>query len=414
LNTKVLLGNSGWLFLTSAITSAFGIAYWWVAARYFNPSAVGVGSASISALMLVGTVCTLGFGTLLMGEIQRAPDRARGLTSASLITTALVGLAIGATAAIVLPLVTPNLDVLSSSVLALAVFGLSTGATATAMIADQAAVGFLRSSIQFWRNLIMSIAKLAAVVAGAAFTSRSSGVAVYTAWGVGVASSLVYSVYKLSSVTTEGRAISRSSFRQLAELRYQAAGHYFFNIALQVPSLALPIVCIAVLSPTASGQFYIAWMIALVLYMVPISLTNVLYPLASREPTRLRRAAFTTLAISAGTALAGIVVLALFGRALLGEFGSAYAGASGALLSLGIGAIPMGVKSHYVAVSRVGKKVGRRVPVAWGGAVSEIVVAAGCGYYYGTLEAFAVGWLVAIIGEALVMSPGLLASLKSG
>ncbi len=46
----VMLVNTGSLIGTTAVTSVLGFGYWWVAARWFSPQAVGLGSATISDL----------------------------------------------------------------------------------------------------------------------------------------------------------------------------------------------------------------------------------------------------------------------------------------------------------------------------------------------------------------------------
>src|SRR5207248_3068539 len=73
---NLMLTNAGALVGTTMVTSILGSAYWWVAARRFLPEAVGVASASVSAMVLLGGFCVLGFGTLLITELPRQPGQA--------------------------------------------------------------------------------------------------------------------------------------------------------------------------------------------------------------------------------------------------------------------------------------------------------------------------------------------------
>jgi len=82
---SILLGNAGSLFGTTVVTSGLGFVFWWVAARVFSPAAVGLSSAAISAMTLLGTGCILGLGTLLVGELPRQPGKAASLISAALL-----------------------------------------------------------------------------------------------------------------------------------------------------------------------------------------------------------------------------------------------------------------------------------------------------------------------------------------
>ena len=66
-----MISNAGSIVGTAAITSLVGFAYWLVAARLFSAPSVGLASALISAMLLLGTVSVFGFGTLLVGELSR-------------------------------------------------------------------------------------------------------------------------------------------------------------------------------------------------------------------------------------------------------------------------------------------------------------------------------------------------------
>jgi O-antigen/teichoic acid export membrane protein len=91
----IILKNVGSIAGTTAITSGLGFFYWWLAARKFLPETVGLASASISAMLLLGTIGNFGFGTLLMGELRQQRDQAGHLIATALITVGLAGTIIG-------------------------------------------------------------------------------------------------------------------------------------------------------------------------------------------------------------------------------------------------------------------------------------------------------------------------------
>ena len=62
--------NAGSLMATTAITSLFGFAYWWVAARTAPAEAVGQASAAVSAMTLIGTIGMFGMGTMLISDLS--------------------------------------------------------------------------------------------------------------------------------------------------------------------------------------------------------------------------------------------------------------------------------------------------------------------------------------------------------
>src|SRR5437870_4965749 len=104
----IVLFNAGSLVATFAVTSGFGFAYWWLAARQFPPEAVGFASAAISAMMLLGT-CMLGLGTLLIRELPRQHGKETSLISAALILVGSVGGCIGIPFAVAAPYISADL-----------------------------------------------------------------------------------------------------------------------------------------------------------------------------------------------------------------------------------------------------------------------------------------------------------------
>jgi O-antigen/teichoic acid export membrane protein len=89
-----LLRNAGSLFATTGLTSLFGFVYWVIAAREFSQQAVGYGSATVSAMMLLGTIGMFGLGTMLLGELPRRSNRG-GLFAATLVVSAIGSLLLG-------------------------------------------------------------------------------------------------------------------------------------------------------------------------------------------------------------------------------------------------------------------------------------------------------------------------------
>lgn len=83
----LLFKNAAWLSGSTLINSGLGFVYWWLAARLFPPAAVGLGSAIVSAMMLLGIVGMLGLGTLLIGELPRRRAEAKSLLSTALLTS---------------------------------------------------------------------------------------------------------------------------------------------------------------------------------------------------------------------------------------------------------------------------------------------------------------------------------------
>src|SRR3712207_3104409 len=112
---RIIVANASSLVGTTAVTSALGFVYWWLAAHQFPLEAVGFAAASISAMSLAGSLGALGLGTLLMGELPRQPSQERSLVTAALLAACLAGGGIGVLLAVVVPVIAVDLQPLAGS-----------------------------------------------------------------------------------------------------------------------------------------------------------------------------------------------------------------------------------------------------------------------------------------------------------
>ena len=137
---RALLANAGSMVGSTLATSLLGVAFWFIAARHFSETAVGVAGAAVSAMLLIGFVASFGLGTLLMGELPRREGAQRSLLNAALLAAAAAGLVLGLAFAVVAPLIASNLSPLNETVVATAAFALAVALTALAYVLDQALI----------------------------------------------------------------------------------------------------------------------------------------------------------------------------------------------------------------------------------------------------------------------------------
>jgi O-antigen/teichoic acid export membrane protein len=406
-----LLGNAGSMLGTTVVTSLLGVVFWWLAARDFSEEAVGVAAAAVGAMTLLGFLATLGLGTLLMGELPRLARGHRSLINAALAIVVVTGAIVGALFAVVAPLVTANLDPLDDSWGTIASFAIGVGLTALAFVLDQALIGLLRGGLQMRRNALFALVKLFLLIPIVALVTAPDAAWIYSAWGAGIgASLLVLTPFYLR----RGGDPLRPSFAPLKQMRRSAASHHAFNLALQTPALALPVLVVGLVSAAANASFYVAWMIAGLLVMVPVSLGTVLYPIGSEDPSRMSQGLRLSLALSLAFGLFANLLLIPLARPLLEVFGTTYAEQGAPTLHiLALGVFPLAFKTLYVSVRRVSRRLGPALPVVWAGTLLELLGAVLGSELGGGLTGIAWGWLAAVCIEGLVMGGEVLRAVRS-
>jgi O-antigen/teichoic acid export membrane protein len=400
---SALLVNAASLVSTTAVTSVLGFAYWWIAARFLRTEVVGLASAAISAMSLLGMICTLGLGTLLIGELSRQPGRAFSLISGALLLVLGVGTIVGAFFALAAPQISSELPDLSDSAGIVAFFALSVGLTAVTLVLDQALIGLMRGPLQLERNTWFALTKMIALLLVCLLLRRKGWFALFATWVIGSIISLVrLGIHVLRTKLNWSRE-DLPQWSLLRKLGPSALQHYAMNMILQVPDMTLPLLVTAIVSASANAGFYIASMLANFVFVGSNALTTVLYATTSAEPEELVRRSRMTIGIALLVCCAANVVLFFGARPLLLVFGHHYAeDATWSLRLLGLAAFPLIIKSHYTALCRIEQRILPALLPLTLSCVVEIIAAA-LGAQWDGLVGLSLGWLLILLVEASFM-----------
>jgi O-antigen/teichoic acid export membrane protein len=401
---RAVLFNAGSLMGTTGVNMVLGFAFWWVAARHFSPSQVGVASAAVSTITLLGTLGMLGLGTLLIGELPRRRGQQGALIATALIAAGLVAALLGLGFAVLAPAISPHLQSFAQSGWSIALIALGSGLTAITLVLDQAVIGLLRGDLQLWRNGIFSVAKLAMLLLLVFYWTVQSGLTIFAAWVLG----FVVSLSALGVIAVRGRSGMGSYRPRLAVLRgigKAALGHHLLNVALQLNSLVMPLIITIVLTTADTAYYNAAGMISTVVYVAPTALATVLYAVGSADPAALRQRLRFTLGLALALTVAGNVLLLFLATPVLAVFGHAYAQHAALPLQIfSLGAIPICVREHYAAICRIRGRAVLGTPLVLLGALLKVglavVGATTCG-----LAGLSLGILTAGCLEAMVMAP---------
>jgi hypothetical protein len=161
----------------------------------------------------------------------------------------------------------------------------------------------------------------------------------------------------------------------------------------------------ALLTATTNAYFYIAWMVAGFVFIIPASLTLAVYAVGAHNPAALSSKLRFSILLSAALGTLANAGLLLAAPPVLGLFGRTYAEqALPALRLLGLGVYPLLVRDHYVVISRLQGRVGFATALVGGGACLELCAAAAGGTAAG-LTGLILGWLLAMGVEAVIMGP---------
>ncbi|HVQ44900.1 MAG TPA: oligosaccharide flippase family protein [Candidatus Saccharimonadia bacterium] len=332
--------------------SVLGFGFWWLCARLFTPDQIGYGTALISGMTLISYFSLLGVNSAFIRFLPKSIERNEELNTGLLLVA---GTAVVISAAYVglLPWLAPRLDFVRTNAWFALGFVVLAAMAAINLLTDSVFIAYRASQYNLLINSIMSLAKLMLPVAviglGAYGIFFASGVAAVLALGLSV-----YYMVRRFSYRPEWR-IHRAVVGRVFSF---ASANYVANCLNIAPTMALPLVVVNRLGAAEAGYFYLAFMVANLLYTTAYSVAQSLFAEGSHSEEELAvlvRRAVTILALIMVPASA---LLALCSPWLLLVFGKTYSlEASTTLAVLALAAPALAVYTVAVVLLRVRKQI---------------------------------------------------------
>jgi len=399
-----LLLNGGSIIGTTALTSGLGFLFWLLAARSSTPADVGLASAAVSAMQLLGTIGVMGLGTLLIRELPRQNGEKGSLIMAALLIASGLSLLLGALFAVLAPVASDEFLPLRSGLGSVVLFALGVALTAATVVFDRACIGLLRGGLQLERNGFFGIAKLVALLAAGVWIPTAGGLAIYGVWALANLLSLLFVAGRVGVARVAKSAVS-PQWQLLTHLRGDALRHHALNLSIYAPDWFFPVLTTALFSSETTAYYYVASMLAAFVGTAPHALTQALYAIGAQNPDLLARKMRLTLKLSTLIGIVANLVLVFAADFILSWYGTTYvAPAAACLRILALGVFPTTVTTHYLTISRIHRRfLSATKAIAAVGALGLALGAMGAKLY--GLSGLAAGWVIAQAIGAVFMAP---------
>ncbi len=347
-----LFRNSVYLMVSTVIMAILGFFFWLLCARLYTPEQIGIGTALISAMSLISYLSLLGFNSTFVRFLPKSEQRNEKINTGLILV--LITAAFGATGYVLgLPVFAPGLDFVRQNPMYAFGFVVLVALAAINLLTDSVFIAYRAAKYNLLINTVMSAVKLlsplAVVGLGAYGIFLASGAAAFVA--------LVLSIYFMmrSFSYVPKLVISRSIIKQV--LSFSSAS-YVANLLNILPTLTLPIIIIGKLGAAQAGYFYLAFMVANLLYTVAYSVSQSLFAEGSHFEHELAALVKRSVLILAAIILPSSLVLAVAGKWLLFIFGKNYSGAASVTLTiLSLAAPAVAVYVVAVVLLRVSKQI---------------------------------------------------------
>lgn len=320
-----LYRNAFFIMLTSVIGNGLGFFFWVVVGNTYLKQDAGAAVTLFQTLGFLGAIGTLGLGVGLIRFLPETEDKA-SLLNSGLTLVGMFSLVLSIGFLISMPLLLPSLAFVLQDPFYILTIVLCTVTLGLAPILDSAAIAARRADLQTWRNTIFALLKIPLVLGVVVFLPGRAGVFLSLALAVGV--SVAVAGFLLLRRALPGYLpkpdVRISNLRPIVRF---SLGNYAASVIGTAGATLPTALIIATLGPnegaTNAFYFYVALVVASLLYIIPGATFTSFYAEASQKNADHRRGERQAILLSIGLLIPGIAVMWLFSETMLRWFGDA-------------------------------------------------------------------------------------------
>ncbi len=316
--TDTLFQNSIYLMLSTLVQAVFGFGFWLLSAHLYSAGQIGIASALISASTFIAYFSLLGFNSTFIRFLPTSKRRNDEINTGLLLVLAM-SLILASAYIFALPRFAPQLMMLIGHNWHIIGFVLLSAAAAANLLTDSVFIAYRASGYNLLIYSIQSATKLALPVALIALGAFG----VFAASGLAAAIALGLSLYFMAR-SFKYRPSLHISRQVIKQVRYYSSGNYLASLFNITPTLILPIVIVDRIGAAAAGYYYLAFMLANLIYTVAYSVAQALFAEVSHEENRFEQLLPKGAAILAAIMIPVALLLALAGPTALDVFGRTY------------------------------------------------------------------------------------------
>ncbi len=380
-----VLRNAVYLILAEAVAAVLGLVFWIVAARLFpNDATLGAAAVLITSATLLAILSTLGFNVSLVRFLPEGTVPAARLINSSVTLGSILAIALAAVFGLLAGGWLPAIGFLAGDPVLLVLFSFFTAIWTISLLFDAALIGLGHARYVLLRAIVFNVLKVPLPIALGALIGPF---ALFSSWGIGLLVANAMAATYLFAKVVPGYHLRPDLDRHTvgSMIRYSVANHTT-NVLGVVPGLIFPLLVAKALRPEDAAYFYIAWVLASFLFIIPGSIFTSVFAEGSRWRPGLRGNTLEGLYISIAVLVPGVVAVLIAGPWVLAALKPSFVAGLGLLNVLAASSFFVAINAMYSAVFRVEK---RMRPVV--------------GLYAGTtLIALALGWPLMVATQSIV------------
>ena len=390
-----LYKNSLYLMISTGIMAVLGFFFWMISARLFNAEQIGLATTIISVMSLITGFSVLGFNIALIRYLPGSKMKNHKINTcftivilSSIIASSIFLIGLGK--------FSPRLVFIKESLLLSFSFIFFMVVAGLNSMIESVFVAFRSSKFILLKNSIFSLLKIGLVF----FFVGLGAYGIFVSWmvalmiGVGVVFIILMFKfdYKPKFVFYDRiiKKIGKFSF-----------GNYVAGFIGGLPLMVLPLMITNLINPEITAYYYMAMMIAGLLFVIPSATTQSLFAEGSHNEKKMRENVRKAIKIISLILIPGILITVFFGNWILLMFGNEYSSEGFRFLQIvALSSVFIGVNGVFGAWFRVKKRIKEMIIVG----VIGVVLILGLSYLWidKGLIGIAFAWMIGKAGISLM------------
>ncbi len=367
IRSDVMYLNSLFGMASTFVISFFGFFFWIFCAKLFSTEQVGLATTLVASMALILQLSNIGLDNGLIRFLPKSTKR-NEMINASLVIIGGLGLIISTGFILGLHIFSPRLLFVRENVWFGAFYIVSMTIACVTVMTESVFTALRSQKYIFYKNSIFSVLRMIFPFILLGFGAFG----MFAAWMLATAICFVFSLVilkrrygftpRISFNIPVVKSIARYSF-----------GNYLIGFMGLLPTLLLPLIITNTLGPKQSAYYYIATMIANLLYVIPFATSQSLYAEGSHDEEKLMHHLRKAIKMITLSLLPSVLFLVFFGNYILMFFGKEYTREGFRLLQLfSVAGIFVSINYLFLTLLNVKRKMKELVAVNAIGMVSLI------------------------------------------
>jgi O-antigen/teichoic acid export membrane protein len=323
-----LYRNSIYLIISTAVMAGFGFFFWMIGARLYTTEQVGLATTLISIMSLISSFSLLGLGNSLIRYLPKSTDKNSKINT-SFTLVGLASIIICVFYLLFINFLSPKLSFVRDNIFLSLVFLLFAVFSSWNMLSEYVLIAYRSTNYILVKNTILSMAKLTLPI----FLVTMGAFGIFTSVGIATVIAVLFVIIILVKRINclFKPTLNFDDIRQMIKF---SVGNHIAGFIGGSSGLILPILITNTIGAKYSAYFYIDYMIASFLYIIPLAASQSLLAEGSYNQEDLKLHLKKAVTIISVLLIPAIILTLLLGNYILAAFGENYAREGFQLLKL--------------------------------------------------------------------------------